>query len=348
MDCDVLVVGAGPAGLSAAFFLSSQSRLDVVVADRLEGEAYRRYHRTCGAGISRAAFREIRPLEPDPVLNEISSLDIVWPDGTEIRLGTEGYILDRPAFLTGIRGRAVESGASFVSGRVAGITRNGRGYTARMSSGEEIVCRYVIGADGANSVVRKDLFGTSAAEVVPATEYIVDRDPPDGFVFRVGERYRGGYMWEFPCGSMTCTGATSGSHQETGYVFKGGRMIPIGGVGRIVEGNALLAGDSAGMANPVSFGGLRTALVSGRRAAEAVIGGDPRRYERWWACSPLSSPRFMNFHRRMASWTDEEMNRAVKPFSRGYVYLSGAWASLTRPRYIDMYWGCLFSFRYSW
>ena len=50
MEYDVVIVGAGPAGSSAAWFLSG-SGLRVAVIERLSDEKLPEYHRICGGGI---------------------------------------------------------------------------------------------------------------------------------------------------------------------------------------------------------------------------------------------------------------------------------------------------------
>ena len=88
----VIIVGSGPAGMSAAFFLSLNDH-DITVIERLGDSQYNRYHEICGGGISKKAFKELRPMEPSGIVNEISKTRIVWPDGTEVRMKTPGYII---------------------------------------------------------------------------------------------------------------------------------------------------------------------------------------------------------------------------------------------------------------
>jgi flavin-dependent dehydrogenase len=51
-------------------------------------------------------------------------------------------------------------------------------------------------------------------------------------------------------------------------------------VGAVAAGNVLLVGDAAGAPDPVTGEGMSLALVSARAAAEAVVAGDPGRYEK--------------------------------------------------------------------
>ena len=346
MQQKVLIVGSGPAGLSAAFFLSGHG-FDVTVAERLGNDQYDRYHRICGGGISRSTFKTLSPMEPKGILNEFEHTKLIWPDGTEIRMRTPGYILDRPTFLSHLRSDC-EDDVRFIHESVDSICMIDGGFSVHSLDGDVGMFDWVIGADGASSIVRKDIFGSEPVSSCSATEFTVDRQPDDELIIRLSDNGSGSYSWEFPHGDMTSTGGMKGEHSEDEYIFRGSRKIPVGGVGRIVKGHAFLIGDAAAMANPVCYGGLKAALIAGRKAAESIIRDDPERLQRWWDGSILSDRRFMDFNRRLKEWTPEDMHDAVRPFKSGHVILPGIFACITRPRNIHMYFGCLFAFRYGW
>ena len=339
----VAVVGSGPAGLSAALFLSSHG-VETTVIDRFRDRGFARYHSICGAGISDQAFKGLDLIRPDNILDRVERAELVFPGDVVVGMKVKGYVLDRVAFLRGLKDRCMENGCRFVTSEVRSVERRDDGFDIR-TSGYTVHSDRVIGCDGAFSVVRRDLFGTRP-EMIPAVEYIIDGIPEKVFRIEVGERFKGLYQWSFPAGDGISIGSGRGFSVD-GYRTRGARYIPFGGVDRISYDGAYLAGDAAGMANPVSYGGLKAALTSGQEAAREIVEG--RSYQRWWDRSIMSSVRFMGFRDTMLSWTDEDFKRASKAFKGcRNIYVSGLKATLTHPGYLPMYIGCLMTFRHSW
>lgn len=115
------------------------------------------------------------------------------------------------------------------------------------------------------------------------------------------------------------------------------RAIPTGGLDRIAEGRCYLVGDAAAMPNPLTFGGIRVAMLSGRQAAEALLWDDPCRYERWWRTSMFSHPSFMRAYRHFASLDDAGYAESSRVFGNGLLPLSFLKAMFRYPQYRDLY-----------
>jgi len=336
MDHDTVIVGGGPAGLAAAFFLEGR----VAVIERLDSN-YERYHSICGEGISEDAFASLRPMEPWAVKNHVTVTKLKWPGGKILEIGSKGYILDRPKFLKELKSKC---NAEFIHGNVVDIRDNCDHYEVILGNGTTIRCRYIIGADGCYSVVRKKLFSSEPLRMISVKHSIVEEEHDGSMTVELSEKYDGTYRWTFPSGDNVSIGCMTSVDETKGAV----RKVPIGCVEDVVKGNAFLTGDAAGMANPISFGGLKAALLAGKNAAHAINKGDPKIYGRWWSLSILSSKKFMKFHERLRKWSDDDMKKASRPFRNGHLILSAIAAILTKPWNINMYIGCLFAFKFSW
>ena len=346
MEEGAVIVGSGPAGLSAALYLL-ENGVPVTVIDRLSDSGYPRYHSVCGAGISETAFRELEYIEPTDVRNRIRTTELVFPNDVVISMKVDGYVLDRVAFLKRLRERCASKGCRFVCSEVIGVERTGSGFVTHTRSGD-FGSEYILGCDGAHSAVRRDLFGTRP-QMMSVDEFIVDEKADEVFRIIIAERYHGLYEWSFPAGDRKSVGSGKGLISPDNVVSKGARHIPFGGVPRISGDGAFICGDAAGMANAVSGGGLRTAMVSGQNAAKEIVSGKKGSYQRWWDRSTLSSPRFLGFRDTLMGWDDAELIKASKPFRNGRnVYLWGFIAGILHPKYIPMYIGCLKTFNHTW
>jgi digeranylgeranylglycerophospholipid reductase len=347
---DVAIVGAGPAGASAGFFLKNGNEgLDVVMVDRLDEGKYSRYHRMCGEAISRAAFRDLAPLRPTDVVHRITKVREEWPGGKAVEAVAVGYILDRPAFLRGILGQYRSFGGEMVRDAVEKAEDNGKGTVLTLTSGRKILAKHVIAADGANSVVRRTFFRQEPPVLMWTEQHLIRRKVRDDTItFIQAEKYKGGYRWEFPAGELSRVGFPRGtdSVEAEDVVETHRRAIPMGGVNELVRNNVYLVGDAAAMPNPLTAGGIRVAMLSGKMAAKAVLKGRPLSYQSWWRSSPFSSEKFMRAFVKLKGMSDDDYERASKGFGSNPLRL--AWCYLHRPEFRDLYRTYAASGLYGW
>lgn len=343
-ECEVLIVGSGPAGSSAAYHLSRLGIGDVVVLERLSEVPYRRYHSICGEAVSDRMFRDASIEPPEPI-RRVDGISISFPGGSDIRIPVSGSVIDRNDLLRRLRD---DCDARFVRGTAVSVRKDDDGYVVVTTDGE-YRCRVLIGADGSHSVVRRDVFGTSPEEMIPIVNNIVEGESDSTLAFTVSERYGGAYRWRFPSHDGTVsTGYIVGTDEEPRALSRGARHMPVGRLPSVQEDGCYLVGDAASLANPLCFGGIGVALLSGRSAAEAIVSGEPSRYSSWIRRSILFDPHFMDAHRQFSTWTDAEIADAMSPFRNGYSTLRGLVAMMRRPSYANIYMSCWLGFKYGW
>jgi digeranylgeranylglycerophospholipid reductase len=350
-EYDVVIIGAGPAGAAAGYFLRRlDPRTSVLTVDRLGGTRYARYHRMCGEAVSEAAFRDLAPLAPKAVVHKVSKVREVWPGGTVLETRSDGFILDRPKFLQGMLSDYSSMGGVTTEDAVEGIAQDDNGVTVRLTSGRSIKAGKVIGADGAHSVVRRTLFKEEPPVMLWTEQHLVKKQvDSDTMTFIQAEKYKGGYRWEFPAGELARIGFPRGTDAVSEEIVETHRRaIPAGGLSRVVLGNALLAGDAAAMANPLTSGGIRVAMLSGRRAAEAIVAGDIGRYQGWWSSSPFAQDKYLKAFMKFQGMTDQDYVRAARGFGGPVKAASLIWAYLVRPEYRDIYRAYGPSGKYGW
>lgn len=341
MDADVVIVGAGPAGVSAATHLRGfQGR--VLILERLSDAAFPRYHSICGEAVSDRMFGKAG-IEPGAVVARVDRITITYPGGVTVAVPVKGSVVDRPEMLMRLRSSC---GAETVRATVRSVREEDGGYVLDTTAGE-VRCRHLIGADGAHSVVRRDLFG-SVPEMIPVVNNIVAGEGRD-LAFAVGEDFDGLYRWRFPSKPGTVSvGSPKGAPRPEGTIVTGARDLPFGGVPQVVKGGAYLVGDAAAMANALCYGGIGLAMLSGRKAAESIRSGRPSSYGRWYRRCIYTNPHFMEAHRQFRTWTDEDIVRAMEPFRGGYSIPRGLKGIIRHPAYANVYFATWMAFKVGW
>ncbi len=212
---DVIVVGAGPAGATAATALA-QKGYDVLLLDR---QAFPR-DKTCGDAVPAGAIQIMHNLGMQAKVAAavarkefypVHKLLIVSPRGVSIEADfaegeVDSYIAPRLYFDAVIQQHAVDSGADFQVAQVtAPLVEDGRvvGVQARFNgSAQEVRCRMVIGADGATSVIARGLRPTehpALHSAVALRAYIDDiEELPHVVEFYLYKEILPGYAWIFP------------------------------------------------------------------------------------------------------------------------------------------------------
>ena len=154
---DVLIVGAGPAGSFAAEKLATAGVRVALFDGRVPGEP-----KACGGGVTSKALKAW-PQLLDAVGRTIDELDMYSPSGKHLHLKLEEpfAVYSRIAFDTFLRERARKAGAVVLADKISGrgFKRDGDRWIVKTQNGSEFSCKFLAGADGANSVIAKKLAG---------------------------------------------------------------------------------------------------------------------------------------------------------------------------------------------
>jgi geranylgeranyl reductase len=299
---DVIVVGGGPAGATAATDLALDGR-SVVLLDRA-GRI-----KPCGGAIPPRLIRDFA-IPDHLIVARIRGARIIAPSERAVDMPVDGngYVgmVDREHFDEWLRERAQSAGAERRTGTFQQVTRDADGLAtvhyhpkgAAESERVAIRARYVIGADGARSSVAKQAIpgGDKVRCVFAYHEIIESPAPQSAAVFdpdRCDVYYQGHispdfYGWVFPHGPTTSVGVGS---EQKGFSLRGataqlrkqagldgaklirheGAPIPLKPLKKWDDGrNVVVCGDAAGVVAPASGEGIYYAMACGRLAAGAV------------------------------------------------------------------------------
>ncbi len=229
---DVIIVGAGPAGSTAARLLADRG-YSVLLLDRSNFPR----HKTCASWINRLAFERFPYLN-----NSLSNLvenpfygvafydRAIEKEARYVESKPSGYLSLRSKFDDGLRRIAMEAGARFMGGSaVTGLAEERDGVQVRLADGRELAGRILMGADGASSRVavqaglRKGWapgdYVLCANVDVPFPQERITAFYGERFPFRVFLEYGGiqGYGWVFPKRRHVCVGI--------GALLKDGRAV---------------------------------------------------------------------------------------------------------------------------
>jgi flavin-dependent dehydrogenase len=195
---DVLIVGAGPAGSFAAERLARGGVRVALLDGRPPGEP-----KACGGGVTSKALKAW-PHLVEAVGRTIDELDMYSPSGKRLHLKLDEpfAVYSRIAFDTFLRERARDAGTLVFAAKVAGrgFKRTDDGWVVHTQSGAEFKCKWLVGADGANSPIARKLAGPlPPAEMEVAFGYRAPL-PNDGNAATVVAFLPKwvGYAWAFP------------------------------------------------------------------------------------------------------------------------------------------------------
>lgn len=280
---NIIIVGAGPAGLATAAELRKISDFNVVILEK-NPEISRK---VCAGGISPNSF-EIDL--PEKIIDRKFRRVKIFTPMQSITLKENRFIAatTNRKFLHKIMAeKAISLGVKILFNEfVKEINSN----SVITNAGKKFIFDYLIGADGSNSIIRKNL-DLKTKKVIAAFQYIIPRNYPD-MEFHVDfKKFGPSYVWIFPQKEMVSVG--------TGYdpnLFKNDFTIQklrgnfdfwcakkfnmenakfeAFSINYDYQGfdfgNIYLAGDAAGFASGFTGEGIKFAVLSGKDIARKI------------------------------------------------------------------------------
>ncbi len=291
---DVIIVGAGPAGSSTAYFLA-KAGIDVLLLER---------HREigvplmCAEGVGREGLMKLFDPEGKWIAAFLHGAVFRGDDNRwfKVNFKNVGYILERKIFDRDLATKAAQGGATVMVGIQAhGVENNSLVIQDNLQT-RRLHFRILVGADGVESRVGSWLgldTRLHRTEIHSCAQFLLGNIDiePDCVEFIIGpDTAPGGYAWIFPKGKKTANvglgiSAHAASHSPAYYLeqFIKNRFpaaarlekmlgaVPAKVLKNFSTGNCLLVGDAARLADPISGAGIVNALHSGYLAAQVAV-----------------------------------------------------------------------------
>ena len=260
MKYDVVVIGAGPAGSSAASLLSSLGHKTIMI-DPCDNK------KVC-AGVLTAQYVRKYGVNEAFVERKLKGVRIAFRDvKAEInyRQAVE-YSIDRQAYDNFNVNEAIAAGSELRKDLVTSLVENDSGVSVSVSTEKDVIdAEYAIIASGISDLSRQFGGTTKYAFCVQQKK---DVEPDHYFEM---DLHKDGYSWIVPKSDHVLTGTSSIIDYPDIPGEKG--LIPIdGAVEKTFSSRILLTGDAAGFVSPFEGEGLYYARRSGEIAAEILSG----------------------------------------------------------------------------
>jgi digeranylgeranylglycerophospholipid reductase len=281
---ETIIIGAGPAGLTAAYFLAKAGRRACVLEQKKEiGNPV-----CCGEAISAKNLENSGLFDGSYLDSKVKGFRIFSPNNKFFFVLSPGYIINRDKFERYLAAMAQANGAKILlSTKAEGVVSEPGRNWIKTASGD-FCPDFIIGADGPGSFVEHELFSNSFNSL-DAMQYKISKDrfpySCSGWLDFYYDTLSPYYFWvfekqnEFNVGGLVndkkillkfINKRFPQANPENSFFSRG--KIPMHWIKKTVQKQRVfLIGDAAGLTNPVTFAGIYSAIASGKTAAESII-----------------------------------------------------------------------------
>jgi len=298
---DIIIAGGGPAGLICSEKLASYGLNVLVLDDRAEPNM----DKPCGGMLTERALREFA-LDDSILEREIWGVGVAYREGESFTIDYDervGGNVHRSKLGRYLAQRAISAGAEVRSKERVKKLKVLQDYV-ELSASETLQTKMVVGADGANSLIKNLLNPTEDRSSLGfCVQYLMSMNPEsiDERFGRRNEFYYGGdvspfgYAWIFPKRDCVAVGVGAllskvkenlktylenfvKKHPIASKKLEGAKVIrfdaalvPLSGLtSKIYSDRIVLLGDAAGTVSPITGEGMYYSMKSGETAAEVI------------------------------------------------------------------------------
>jgi len=295
---DVIIIGAGPAGLNAALHvLKSPVKPSVLLVDKITP-----WERpiACAEGVWCDPFRAAIDVKPEWIRFFISKAVLHSPDRTSITYfeKDKGCIINRALMQADMARQCTELGAQVrCNYQVVDVGEEREGLrNVRFFNGQEALGKVIIDASGPISGFgKREKMTWKPVDLEPAYFAVADNVPignDEIHVYLGGKVAPGGYAWAFPRENGTANVGIVLGKSRLGEVnirellsaflrrdfpkanilkYFAGTIPCEAGKNSLGDGRMLKTGDAASTVNPISRAGIVEAMVSGGLAGDNAV-----------------------------------------------------------------------------
>ncbi|GAB6098499.1 geranylgeranyl reductase family protein [Halanaerocella petrolearia] len=292
MDFEIIIVGGGPAGAYAAYQLAQAGREVLLI----EKEKLPRY-KACGGAISLKVkdFLTIEELKP-VIEDKISQIRFNYQEQPPISIDFQQpfvYLVMRDKLDYLLIDKAKKAGAKVIDNCSVVDIKDIENKIKVLTENQEFNTQFIIGADGADSLVARKLALHSELKYAVGWEKEIKVTPKKlkeqtGKIYLDYGAITKGYSWIFPkkdhlsVGIATYKQGLNLKQKLTDYLIKEditadtlqakGHLLPVWQKKRKLNTtNGLLIGDAAGLIDPLSGEGIFYALYSAQLASQSIL-----------------------------------------------------------------------------